>query len=142
MLRRPHYTIRQIADSSFFFQNIAAVSGCGNINQVVRTNCFTRSRGNRVRIKKRMKNFKKQLVNHVHGAALLIAVLGGLSLAGCATAQKNQTADAKGTAASAGNDGQGNYDDPLEGYNRVMFKVNDVVDQAIMQPVAMGYRTV
>ena len=89
-----------------------------------------------------MKNYKKQLVTGAQGVALFVAALGCLSLAGCATAQKNQTADAKGAVPSAGNDGQGNYDDPLEGYNRVMFKVNDAVDQAIMQPVAMGYRTV
>ncbi|WP_435640875.1 MlaA family lipoprotein [Micavibrio aeruginosavorus] len=30
--------------------------------------------------------------------------------------------------------------DPLEGYNRVMFAVNDVVDQAVFRPVAKGYR--
>lgn len=32
-----------------------------------------------------------------------------------------------------------NPDDPLEGYNRAMFKVNDTVDQSVMQPVARAY---
>ncbi|MDO4998475.1 MAG: VacJ family lipoprotein [Neisseria sp.] len=32
--------------------------------------------------------------------------------------------------------------DPYEGYNRVMFKVNDVADRYVMTPVAKGYRAV
>lgn len=32
-----------------------------------------------------------------------------------------------------------NPDDPLEGYNRAMFKVNDTVDEAVVQPVAKAY---
>jgi len=32
--------------------------------------------------------------------------------------------------------------DPLEGYNRVMFAVNDTVDQALFKPVARAYRAV
>ncbi|MGI9413954.1 MAG: MlaA family lipoprotein [Hyphomicrobiales bacterium] len=32
--------------------------------------------------------------------------------------------------------------DPLEGVNRVMFKVNDAVDMAVLRPVALVYRTV
>ncbi len=44
------------------------------------------------------------------------------ALAGCAT-----------TASSV---------DPLEPYNRAMFTLNDKVDQALLQPVARGYRTV
>lgn len=32
-----------------------------------------------------------------------------------------------------------NPDDPLEGYNRAMFKVNDTVDQSVVQPVARAY---
>jgi phospholipid-binding lipoprotein MlaA len=88
-----------------------------------------------------MKNYKKQSVVGAQSVALFVAALGCLSLAGCATAQKNQ-ADAKGAVAAQAGNGQDNYDDPLEGYNRVMFKINDTVDQAIMQPVAMSYRTV
>ena len=52
---------------------------------------------------------------------LLLAVLGGF--AGCATTG-------------------GNPDDPLEGYNRAMFKFNDGVDKAIIEPVAKGYKAV
>lgn len=35
-----------------------------------------------------------------------------------------------------------NPDDPYEGYNRFMFKVNTKVDNAVMKPVARGYQTV
>lgn len=34
------------------------------------------------------------------------------------------------------------YKDPYEGYNRVMFNINDHLDQYIMTPVARGYRKV
>lgn len=46
-----------------------------------------------------------------------------LVMTGCATT--NQTAG-----------------DPLEGYNRAMYKFNDAVDTAIVKPVAQGYDTV
>jgi len=46
-----------------------------------------------------------------------------LVMTGCATT--NQTAG-----------------DPLEGYNRAMYKFNDAVDTAIVKPVAKGYDTV
>ena len=32
--------------------------------------------------------------------------------------------------------------DPWEGYNRTVFKINDALDQAILKPVAKGYRFV
>lgn len=32
--------------------------------------------------------------------------------------------------------------DPLEGYNRVMYQFNDTVDRAIVKPIAKGYDTV
>ena len=35
-----------------------------------------------------------------------------------------------------------NPEDPLEGYNRGMFAVNDAVDTVLIRPVAMGYRYV
>lgn len=53
----------------------------------------------------------------------LIAAL--LVMTGCAT-----------TNQSAG------VSDPLEGYNRAMYKFNDVVDTAVIKPVAKGYDTV
>jgi len=46
-----------------------------------------------------------------------------LALTGCASTQTAST-------------------DPLEGYNRAMYKFNDVVDTAILKPVAKGYDTV
>lgn len=36
----------------------------------------------------------------------------------------------------------GSQDDPLEGYNRGMFKVNEAVDTVLFRPLALGYRTV
>jgi phospholipid-binding lipoprotein MlaA len=51
------------------------------------------------------------------GLLLLLTVLGG-----CATS--------------------GNPRDPLEGYNRAMFSFNEGVDNAIIKPVATGYKTV
>lgn len=50
--------------------------------------------------------------------ALVLAVL----LSGCATS--------------------GNPKDPIEGFNRAMFAINDGVDQAVLRPVAVGYDTV
>ena len=54
------------------------------------------------------------------GVSLLTALVG---LGGCATTG-------------------GNPDDPLEGYNRAMFRFNDGVDKAIIKPVASGYKAV
>lgn len=53
-------------------------------------------------------------------SVLLIAALAGVS--GCATT--------------------GGSNDPLEGYNRAMFGVNDALDKVIIKPVATGYKTV
>ena len=36
----------------------------------------------------------------------------------------------------------GGSNDPLEGYNRAMFGINDAVDKAIIKPVATGYKAV
>lgn len=46
-------------------------------------------------------------------------------LAGCTTTQS-----------------QGEIADPFQGFNKVVFKFNDVADQAVMRPIASGYRTV
>jgi phospholipid-binding lipoprotein MlaA len=45
------------------------------------------------------------------------------------------------TGCATTNQSAGVYD-PLEGYNRAMFKFNDTVDAAIIKPVAKGYDTV
>jgi len=36
----------------------------------------------------------------------------------------------------------GNPKDPIEGYNRAMFAINDGIDQAVVRPVAVGYDAV
>lgn len=46
-------------------------------------------------------------------------------LAGCTTTQN-----------------QGEIADPFQGFNKVVFKFNDAADQAVMRPIASGYRTV
>ena len=63
-----------------------------------------------------MKNILRRLF-----VLLLLGTLGGLG--GCATTG-------------------GNPNDPLEPYNRAMFRFNDGVDKAIVQPVASGYKAV
>lgn len=37
---------------------------------------------------------------------------------------------------------QNGVNDPFQGYNRAMYKFNDVVDKAVLKPVAKGYVTV
>jgi phospholipid-binding lipoprotein MlaA len=37
---------------------------------------------------------------------------------------------------------QGEIADPFQGFNKVVFKFNDAADQAVMRPIASGYRTV
>ena len=54
--------------------------------------------------------------------ALALAILAVFTLSGCATAQDGEIAD------------------PIEGVNRGIFKFNDVVDTAVLEPVARGYR--
>ncbi|MDE3012013.1 MAG: VacJ family lipoprotein [Pseudomonadota bacterium] len=56
---------------------------------------------------------------------LLLAVVGGVLLSGCATTH-----------------GPANPKDPLQGINRGIYKFNDVVDRAVLKPVAQGYRFV
>ncbi len=55
------------------------------------------------------------------GAVALAAAAAGL-LGGCATT--------------------GNPKDPIEGFNRAMFGFNEVLDKAVIRPVALGYDTV
>lgn len=38
--------------------------------------------------------------------------------------------------------GYDEINDPMEGFNRAMFSLNDALDQALMRPVAKGYRAV
>lgn len=56
-------------------------------------------------------------------AGPFLFLAGALSLGGCATTT-------------------GAMDDPLEGYNRAMFKANRAVDKAVVRPGAVAYRTV
>src|SRR5215813_4016184 len=58
---------------------------------------------------------------------ILAAVLVGLVLAGCATQQATEGAD---------------VNDPLEGWNRTMFRVTLAVDKAVFRPTALAYRNV
>ena len=62
----------------------------------------------------------------VSGQRWLLATAVGASvlLAGCATGPN------------------ANPRDPLEPYNRTMFKFNDTLDKAVLEPVATGYQNV
>lgn len=62
-------------------------------------------------------------MKNVVSTALL--VLGILLMQGCATVN-----------------GPGDPNDPLEGYNRAMYKFNDGVDRYVVKPVAKGYDAV
>lgn len=63
----------------------------------------------------------KNKVIHPVIAALLLGLISG-----CASTQSILETDA----------------DPLEPYNRAMFKVNDKIDSAVIKPVAKGYKAV
>ncbi len=58
---------------------------------------------------------------------LLLAAACTLALGACASTQQRTG---------------GSIPDPLEGYNRAMFKANDAIDKAVLEPVARGYRYV
>jgi len=53
-----------------------------------------------------------------------LAIVLAAGLAGCATAPEGRPADPR---------------DPLEGFNRSVYKFNDTVDRAVLKPVAQGY---
>lgn len=72
-------------------------------------------------------------------AVLLPAMISCLALAGCSTAQTHKADKAHLTYDAYDDEG---IDDPLEKVNRATFKVNDVLDRAILEPVARGYRKV
>jgi len=65
-----------------------------------------------------MKTTLKTTLTRQVGKAALIAVAAGL-LGGCATS--------------------GNPKDPIEGFNRAMFGINEGLDQVIIRPVSSGY---
>ncbi len=71
-------------------------------------------------VQTRFKFGLRKPVESVRG--LLVAAGIALVLTGCATS--------------------GNPKDPIEGFNRAMFAINDGVDQAVIRPVAVGYDTV
>src|SRR5258708_11312593 len=58
---------------------------------------------------------------------IIAALLVGFALAGCAT-----------TPVSPGSD----VNDPLEGFNRAMFRVTMAADKAVFRPTALAYRGV
>lgn len=58
---------------------------------------------------------------------MALAVLLSTGLAGCATAP-------------GGNAATGGIADPLQGFNKAVFKFNDVADQNLIRPVTVGYR--
>ena len=63
----------------------------------------------------------------VHRAAAPLLVVAAMVMAGCAT-----------VPADSGNDPR----DPIESFNRQVFEFNDVVDRAVLKPVAQAYEYV
>jgi phospholipid-binding lipoprotein MlaA len=69
--------------------------------------------------------------------ALFCLIFVSIFMMGCASSPKTE-GTAAGTPASA----RANADDPIEPVNRAIFGFNEVVDKAIIKPVATGYRAV
>jgi phospholipid-binding lipoprotein MlaA len=63
----------------------------------------------------------------------LAAILLGATLAGCATTSPN------GGGQDKDDEAYGLTSDPLEPFNRSMYAFNDVLDKALLKPVATGY---
>lgn len=71
----------------------------------------------------------------------VLALMGALlCLTACGTVQPREDADTAATAPT-GTQAQAN-DDPLEGFNRAMYRFNDKFDRYVLKPVAKGYRAV
>lgn len=66
-----------------------------------------------------MKHAPHRTTGRIHGLA---AIAAALLLTGCATTQNPQ--------------------DPLEGYNRTVFRFNDAVDRTVLKPTATAYKNV
>ena len=66
-----------------------------------------------------MKHAPHRTTGRIHGLA---AIAAAMLLTGCATTQNPQ--------------------DPLEGYNRTVFRFNDAVDRTVLKPTATAYKNV
>ena len=75
---------------------------------------------------------------HRIAAATFVALVAALS--GCASTQ-NAARDAASDVAGTMRSQFAKYD-PLEPVNRVVYKFNDVVDKAVIKPIAEGYKAV
>jgi len=76
---------------------------------------------------------------------LLLACLCFIGLSACSTLSKQTDATTSSEAqASADADApeQDNARDPLEGFNRAMYRFNDKFDRYLLKPVAKGYRAI
>lgn len=72
-------------------------------------------------------------LKHMPVLTLCAVTILSLGVSGCASTGANQD------AAAAGNE---QIYDPLEGGNRVVMKMNEGIDKAVLEPVARGYRYV
>jgi phospholipid-binding lipoprotein MlaA len=78
----------------------------------------------------------------------LVCVMSACSSLGSVKSSTNATLNAIGdkadkalTQISEKTNIGNNPDDPLEGYNRIMFGFNEGIDEAILKPVAKGYQS-
>ena len=70
------------------------------------------------------------------GTAVLSILLAALALGGCAT-----TSGAKGGSAEADrSESRPKNPDPIEGFNRGVYKFNDVLDRNVLRPAGVVYR--
>ncbi len=68
--------------------------------------------------------------------ALIIALLASLAACSSVPSQNIASADASASAPVVKNR------DPWEGFNRQMYRFNDVLDRAILKPAAKGYKAI
>lgn len=70
-------------------------------------------------------------------ASLLLLTL--LVTSGCSTTNSKYQQSINGNGSNNKPVNQANQNDPFEGFNRKVYAFNDVVDKAIIKPVAQGY---
>lgn len=77
--------------------------------------------------------FYQNWANHIKKAGIVFSAAGLIFLSGCATTSDNGVETTRSVS---------EVNDPFEGYNRAVFAFNEVVDKAVIEPVARGYRAV
>jgi len=77
-------------------------------------------------------------VNGCLARAMLLSLLGSIALGGCATTSGANASAAK--ADEAAEPSPAKNPDPIENFNRGVYKFNDAIDRHALRPVAVAYR--